>query len=284
MAEGKKCTGRRFFVALLNEKMGPPPLPTYGEFVQARTHSIERHLHHVRTVSINISREGRRRNAPPTATPPPLPTEPNKRAGAQKTGETKRTRRSRAALSARPGGPGTDADVETDETADDETPLLDEPLQTAPMPAAPPSSARSVATAAASVGRAERTTEKTQLVVCENPLALLDSINGVGDQIGRRETGMRLHTYMACVAGPFSQHDRAVRYCKKWGEGSRGSGPRASWGDSLFHIQGVQFFVDPEVIFSAHGPAPPMPEEHAQSEGSSAGAAADDAPSVPNDT
>lgn len=281
MSKPKQSIGRRFFVALLNEKIGPAPLPTYGEFVQARMHSIEQHLHHVRTVSVNISREGRRRNATATSTaaaPAAALPESNKRNGKQKGGEPKRTRRSRAGSAASAAGSGSGAgscgievDVETDETEDDGPPLLD---GICPLPTAPPSTMAAAAassSAAVGAGRPERTTEKTHLVVCENPLALLDSINGVNDR-GRREPGVRLHTYMACVAGPFEQFNSAVRYCKKWGEGSRGSGPRASWGDSLFHIQGVQFFVDPEVIFSAQGPAPPTPDD--QSGGSSSAAAA----------
>ncbi len=92
--------------------------------------------------------------------------------------------------------------------------------------------------------RKPRANDKTHLHVCANPLALMDELNA---QAGGGE--QKMHFFLAVVIGRFDSRFMADRLCDAWGRDSRGSGPRASWGDAIKTVYGVDMWIDIGIVF-----------------------------------
>ena len=92
--------------------------------------------------------------------------------------------------------------------------------------------------------RKPRANDKTHLHVCANPLALMDELNA---QAGGGE--QKMHFFLAVVIGRFDSRFMADRLCDAWGRDSRGGGPRASWGDAIKTVYGVDMWIDIGIVF-----------------------------------
>ena len=102
-----------------------------------------------------------------------------------------------------------------------------------------------------------RTSEKTHLEVCDDPLQLVNRYNTTRQPSDRKHRSAGQSCYIGAIAGPFSNRFVAVRLRDKWACKSRGPGPRIMWGHTLCkaHSQTsreqVRFYVDTTVAFSA---------------------------------
>ena len=212
-----------FYVALVIERHGQSPGPSYMQFVSARSPEIDRQLAFVQQMAVNLEL-GKR--ALPTAD-----------------------------------------DLSTNNNNNNNN-ELDEPddASAAPPPPPQPHSKRGLAGAtvpnakrrghsqtqlsalssssSSSSARKPRANDKTHLHVCANPLALMDELNAQsanGDQ--------KMHFFLAVVIGRFDSRFMADRLCDAWGRDSRGSGPRASWGDAIKTVYGVDMWIDIGIVF-----------------------------------
>jgi hypothetical protein len=118
-----------------------------------------------------------------------------------------------------------------------------------------------------------RRSEKTHLYVCTDPFQLVDQLNNNnngGDaftsnnnhhhsECTSKKTTCGMHFYLAAVAGTFKHEWQAQRFRDLWGETSRGSAPRGSWGEGLSRISKCEYYIDVDIVFGTNHRASPQP-------------------------
>jgi hypothetical protein len=195
-----------YYVALLIERRGQSPGPSYRHFVHSRALEINDQLALVQQLAARLDLRDE-----------PAPDD-----------------RDRARAHAH------DHDRDRDEPV---PPQPKRPLADAAQPA----HKRRAPNPAPSPGatRKARTPDKTHLRVCADPLALVDELNEqtAGDE------HQRTHFFLAGVIGRFDSRFMAERLCDVWARDSRGGGLRASWGDAIKTVCGVEMWVDIGIVF-----------------------------------